>query len=304
MSSVGRKYNKAGRSGGFTLIELLVVIAIIAILAALLLPVLAQASQRAKATYCSNNMKQLQLGSLLYSSDNGDFLPGNAGHAGISALVGSPDPIGMGQSEGDWVAGWMGTLSGASSPTDAPLGSSTNIWLLGIGPSVDPVSGLSINGSIGPYVKAAGSYKCPADVRGIDKVSHLDRVRSCSENGFCGTTDYEAKSFSGEVGANGFVFFRKLSDFKNALGPTDCFTFLDENSLSINDGFFRVQETYGAVNNQIGDRPAVNHGNSTAFAFADGHTELHKWHDSFLTINGNPGTDSAWLDFHASYSRY
>ena len=87
---------------GFTLIELLVVIAIIAILAAILLPVLQQAMQRAKATYCVNNMKELETGSIMYSSDNGDALPGNEGHKGLMAgalPVPSPDPIGLGRSE-------------------------------------------------------------------------------------------------------------------------------------------------------------------------------------------------------------
>lgn len=57
---------------GFTLIELLVVIAIIAILAAILFPVFAQAKRAAKASSDLSNLKQLDLGLIMYTADYDD----------------------------------------------------------------------------------------------------------------------------------------------------------------------------------------------------------------------------------------
>ncbi len=61
------------KSRGFTLIELLVVIGIIAVLAGLLLPVLVSAKVKAQSIHCRNNLRQMGIGLLCYTTDNGSY---------------------------------------------------------------------------------------------------------------------------------------------------------------------------------------------------------------------------------------
>ena len=88
------------------------------------------------------------------------------------------------------------------------------------------------------------------------------------------------------------------------------FVFLDENPRSINDGFFVNRlEDY-----EWGNVPGSYHNNSANLAFADGHTETHRWHapstippavDAPLDVPvaASPATDFDWLKDRTSVKR-
>jgi len=81
--------NRPGRA--FTLIELLVVMAVIAVLAAILLPALARAKEKSRATQCIGNLRQWGLAYRMYADDYDDFLPRRGQGVQMLTQIDRPD---------------------------------------------------------------------------------------------------------------------------------------------------------------------------------------------------------------------
>jgi len=258
--------------GAFTLIELLVVIAIIAILAAMLLPALSKAKQKAQGIKCVSNLKQLQTAWYLYSGDFNDRIAPTGGEGDTATSL--TDPL---LSNGNWVHGRM-DLAGT--------------------PSTDP--GLVKAGSLFPYTKSVGIYKCPADLKAQPNAtgSQTPTTRSMSMN--CWMNPINVGGF----GAGLARIYKKQSDIASAVNT---WVTLDESPGTINDGWF-VCDPF-AYPNSWPDVPASYHNKAGGISFADGHAQIKKWTDpavityglpggptgNFVTPLQNPATDLNWL---------
>ena len=134
---------------------------------------------------------------------------------------------------------------------------------------VDPI--YQDYGSIGGYARNPGVYRCPADKTRNGNKGDL-RVRSVSMNQFVGPVGDPA-SISGKLPAQiTFEVYTKTSDFKHLL-PVNAFVFVDERADSINDGFLRLDTGGFATAGNYQDLPAIYHGKTSSFSYADGHAE-------------------------------
>ena len=81
---------------------------------------------------------------------------------------------------------------------------------------------------------------------------------------------------------NQWKTYTKESDLTDP-GPSMTFVLLDEREDSINDGYF-VVDMAGFPGNggsyKIVDYPASYHNGASTFAFADGHSDIHRWTDA------------------------
>ena len=147
-----------------------------------------------------------------------------------------------------WVNGWLDWNDGL------PAGANTNTLYI-------------TQGLLGPYTaKTQGVYRCPADR--IPSKAGL-RVRSVSMNTYLARQDDSGNY----IALNPSGTYKRFSELKNS---SMIWVFVDEHPDSIIDGLFSTLAAAGTFN----DLPASYHNNACGFAFADGHSEIHKWRDA------------------------
>lgn len=283
--------------GGFTLVELLIVIAIIAILAAMLMPVLNQAEIRAQSVNCMTNIRQILIGWKEYTTENSGNFPMNPNSIQDSIIE-----------KLDWVA--------CEEDYSGDPGDTNWMWL------VDPTKSL-----LAPYVTQPKVYKCPTDtskqfgLTGPPRILTYDMSQTVgpsydwSRNGPTFVQGGWACIVGSNPGSGALARYRSYDKESDVIapGPADLFVFTEEDPDSKNDPdfAFTMPANPGANAYKWVDKPTKWHGNAQTFGFADGHCEIHRWHNpgaipvfTGVSVPETPTTgdytDVGWLAPHVT----
>ncbi len=284
---LGRVPTDRPRCRAFSRADLLALLFAAGLLALLGLPALATSGGGAASAGCLNNLRRLAQGWLLFAEDHSGFLPGNVDDGSTTGY--------------NWVGGQAGP-GGAQEFNPEILQNPAQSQLASyLGREAEP-------------------FRCPADPRtgryqGTSVAfqgSIVPAARSYSLNGAVGTqadghnpTDGPWLDGNHNHRANTtWRTYGRLADIVH-LAPTQLHTFVGEDSLSINDGYFATSMRTDA-NLRFVDWPESSHDFGGGFAFADGRAEIHRWQDprtvafatSFGYAPGNP--DVAWVQAHTT----
>ena len=271
--------------------ELLVVIAIIAILAALLLPVLSQAKGKAQGMACLNNGKQMMTAVTLYTTDNNEFFPpnpdGGTTDPGYNWCAGQAGNRGADEFNPDLIKDpahslLIGYLGGNNSifkcPADARMGlyDGTNPSL--IGQIIPAARTFSMN-------NAVGTIDPGFDASGPGPGSPHSGIPNLSVNGpWLNNQDTHHRNSPWRT-------YGKATD-TGAPGPSMLWVLVDEDVNSLNDAAL----CFGMEQPIWYDSPGSSHNGGCGFAFADGHSETHRW-----ISRGEKGSNGTVIDNAADY---
>ena len=280
------------KSPGFTLIELLVVIAIIAILAAILMPVLSHARQKAQGTQCLNNGHQMMTAMTIYSSENHDFFPPNPDDGNI-------------QPGYNWCSGSAGIGEQQEFDTDVLSDPSLSLLIGYLGGNVklfrcpaDIRQGLydGTNAAMmGKTVFSARTFSMSQSVGTVDACyDEMERGQPSSQD-HCGIPSLPVNGpwLNGQktnLRNDPWGTYGKFSAVINP-SPSMLWVLVDENPEGLNDAAFAFRMDQPAWI----DAPGSYHNGACGFAFADDHSEIHKWQGTPEPASDANPNDWGWV---------
>lgn len=248
--------NKGKLSFGFTLVELLVVISIIAVLLAVLMPSLNKAREMARTIVCQTNLKGLGTAWDAYAVANSGLI--------VSSLTYKTTDEGDTSSDHrkySWVYAPVNLTTKESIPEKQTAMETPEQSKYGIK-----------QGKLFPYAADFGVYRCGSDKTGhFRSFSIIDHLN--------GEQDYMTGTYK-----KPWDNISKTSQIKR---PSESYVFMEEDDTrAYNVDSWEPVITVAGVKGASAttyqyDPLAVRHSGNTKsnFAFADGHSEQHKWSD-------------------------